>query len=171
MIDATTIQSPVGPLTIAARGSRVCLLHFGTMGRAVRAALTRWYGSEPLRQAADPAGAVRTLHAYFGGDLSALGDVAVELNGSEFQRQVWEALRTIPAGGTCSYGELARRIAAPAAVRAVGAANGANPVAIIVPCHRVIGASGALTGYGGGLARKRWLLDHESAQRRLSSLF
>ena len=85
----------------------------------------------------------------------------VELNGTPFQQRVWNALRAIPAGSTLSYSELARRVGAQAAVRAVGAANGANPVALVVPCHRVIGANGTLVGYGGGLPRKRWLLAHE----------
>lgn len=173
MIEVTTVQSPVGPLTVAARDGRVCLLYFVDAAsaenaeRRVRGVLARWYPSEPLRRAADPAGAVHALRAYFDGDLSVLDDVPVEFHGSAFQRAVWETLRKIPAGTTCSYGELARRIHAPSAVRAVGAANGANPVAIIVPCHRVIGANGTLTGYGGGLDRKRWLLQHEAAQRGL----
>jgi methylated-DNA-[protein]-cysteine S-methyltransferase len=85
------------------------------------------------------------------------------LHGTEFQRAVWNALRSIPCGETLSYGALARRIGRPSAVRAVGLANGANPVGVVVPCHRVIGSDGTLTGYGGGLSRKRWLLEHESA--------
>jgi len=103
----------------------------------------------------------RALAAYFEGALEAIDDVATATNGSVFQRQVWTALRRIPAATTLSYAALAARIGRPAAVRAVGAANGANPIAIIVPCHRVIGSDASLTGYGGGLARKRWLLDHE----------
>jgi O-6-methylguanine DNA methyltransferase len=167
MIEVTTTRSPVGPLTVAARDERVCLLYFGEMTRSIADTLGRWYPAAPLRRAPDPAGAVRALRAYFDGDLAVIDDLAVEFHGRSFQRNVWEALRKIPAGTTCSYGELARRIGAPSAVRAVGAANGANPVAIIVPCHRVIGANGTLTGYGGGLDRKRWLLQHEAAQRRL----
>ena len=102
------------------------------------------------------------LWAYLGGDLAAIDRIAVKTGGAEFQRQVWTALRDIPAGATISYGTLAASIGRPAAVRAVGHANGANPVGIVVPCHRVIGADGSLTGYGGGIARKRWLLAHES---------
>jgi methylated-DNA-[protein]-cysteine S-methyltransferase len=110
------------------------------------------------------AAAIRdALIAYLGGDLAAIEGIAVATGGTDFQRLVWAALRGIPAGTTISYGALAARIGHPAAVRAVGHANGANPVGIVVPCHRVIGASGSLTGYGGGLARKRWLLSHEGA--------
>jgi methylated-DNA-[protein]-cysteine S-methyltransferase len=178
VIETAVIDSPVGPLTLAAREGRVCLLSFAAADRAdsaarsdsadrINGALLRWYPRESVRQVRDPAGAVRALADYFDGNLAALDAVPVELNGTPFQRRVWEALRRVPAGTTCSYRALAQRIAAPSAVRAVGAANGANPVAIIVPCHRVIGANGTLTGYGGGLERKRWLLEHEAAQRAL----
>jgi methylated-DNA-[protein]-cysteine S-methyltransferase len=105
--------------------------------------------------------AVEQLRAYFAGELRDF-DLPLALDGTDFQRRVWNALRDIPFGTAISYGELARRIGQPSASRAVGAANGRNPVAIIVPCHRVIGADGALTGYGGGLDRKRWLLQHEA---------
>jgi methylated-DNA-[protein]-cysteine S-methyltransferase len=101
------------------------------------------------------------LEAYFAGHLGAIDDLPVETAGTPFQREVWAALRRIPAGDTMSYGSLAARIGRRSAVRAVGLANGANPVGIVVPCHRVIGANAALTGYGGGLERKRWLLRHE----------
>ena len=101
------------------------------------------------------------LSRYFSGECAALESIGVELNGTGFQKKVWQALRRIPSGSTISYAELARRIGEPSAVRAVGAANGANPVALVVPCHRVIGSDGSLTGYGGGLERKRWLLVHE----------
>ena len=171
MIGITTIDSPVGPLTLAAREGRVCLLHFGAPDARVRATLARWYPREHVAPVTDPAGVGTALRAYFNGRCDALDGIDVELNGTSFQRTVWTALRSIRTGTTCSYGELARRIGVPSAVRAVGAANGANPVAIVVPCHRVIGANGTLTGYGGGLERKRWLLEHEAAQRPLSSLF
>jgi len=91
----------------------------------------------------------------------------VETGGTPFQQEVWRSLRAIPCGTTTSYGKLAAQIGRPAAVRAVGLANGANPVAVVIPCHRVIGSNGSLTGYGGGLERKRWLLDHEKGQRLL----
>lgn len=110
---------------------------------------------------ANPFGLTESLERYFAGELSALEGLPVMLEGTPFQRQVWEALRTIPCGQTRSYGELARQIGRPTAVRAVGLANGQNPVAVVVPCHRVIGADGSLTGYGGGIERKQWLLNHE----------
>ncbi|MCC6994868.1 MAG: methylated-DNA--[protein]-cysteine S-methyltransferase [Deltaproteobacteria bacterium] len=121
----------------------------------------------------DPAGVTSALRAYFGGQLEALEGLLVDGEGTDFQRRVWAALRQIPAGTTQSYGDLARRIGSPAAVRAVGAANGRNPIGVVVPCHRVIGADGTLTGYAGGLERKRWLLAHEArhATRALGPLF
>ena len=155
-------QSPIGPLTAAERGGRVCLLHFGADGPEVDPILERWYPGEPRVRRALPQVA-EALRRYFGGDLAALDAVPAELNGTPFQKSVWQALRRIPPGATISYGELARRIGQPTSVRAVGAANGANPVAVIVPCHRVIGSNGTLTGYGGGLPTKRWLLEHEGA--------
>ncbi len=103
------------------------------------------------------------IEAYFEGVLAALVDLPVQTAGTPFQRQVWAALRTIPVGETTTYGRLASSLGRPKAMRAVGMANGANPVSIIVPCHRVIGANASLTGYGGGLERKRWLLRHEGA--------
>jgi O-6-methylguanine DNA methyltransferase len=101
------------------------------------------------------------IHRYFAGDLGAIDKISVETAGTSFQRSVWKELRNIPTGSAISYGQLAEQIARPRAVRAVGLANGSNPIGIVVPCHRVIGADGSLTGYGGGLERKKWLLDHE----------
>jgi len=106
----------------------------------------------------------RSLDDYFAGDMGALDRIECATHGTEFQQEVWWALRTIPVGQTLSYAKLAERIRRPGAVRAVGLANGANPVSIVLPCHRVIGADGSLTGYGGGLDRKRWLLAHEGAR-------
>jgi methylated-DNA-[protein]-cysteine S-methyltransferase len=111
----------------------------------------------------------RAIEAYFAGDLRAIDALPVETGGTPFQREVWTALRRIPAGTTHTYGGLAIEIGRPKAVRAVGLANGSNPISIIVPCHRVIGRDGSLTGYGGGLPRKRWLLAHEGAAWRKSS--
>lgn len=114
--------------------------------------------------AVDPSGILDALRAYFAGDLGVLGEVRVRFDrGSPFQREVWNALRTIPVSETISYAELARRVGRPSAFRAVGSANGQNPVSVVVPCHRVIASDGTLGGYGGGLERKRWLLAHEGA--------
>ena len=120
-------------------------------------------GRGRLRRRAWKGGAKRALTAYFAGEIGALDTLSVATGGTDFQRCVWAALRTIPTGETVSYGELARRIGNPKAVRAVGMANGANPIGIVVPCHRVIGSDGGLGGYGGGVERKAWLLKHEGA--------
>jgi methylated-DNA-[protein]-cysteine S-methyltransferase len=167
MIQIATIDSPLGALTLASRQGRVCLLHFGDVDRAARQALHRWYPGEPVETAGDPAGAVSSLRAYFDGSLNALDSVPVELNGTPFQKRVWEALRGVRPGTTAAYADIARLIRAPSAIRAVGAANGANPVAVIVPCHRIVGTNGSLTGYGGGLPLKQWLLEHEGLRLRL----
>lgn len=126
--------------------------------------LRRQYGKDAvgLRDAAQPSPARHALQAYFDGDVGAIARIPVAFGGTPFQQQVWQALRGIEAGRTVSYGTLAGRIDRPTAVRAVGLANGANPVGIVIPCHRVIGANASLTGYGGGLHRKRWLLAHEA---------
>jgi len=126
--------------------------------------LCRYYPDTELtlRAVNAPSRARRALEAYFEGELTALVDLRTETTGTPFQREVWAALMRIPIGQTLSYGALAAEIGRPAAVRAVGLANGANPIAIVVPCHRVIGANATLTGYGGGLERKRWLLAHEA---------
>ncbi len=118
-------------------------------------------GGVELRSAAADVRVRRALDAYFAGEHGAIDAVAIRTAGTEFQRQVWAALRSIPCGQTETYGALATRIGRPLAVRAVGAANGANPIGIVVPCHRVIGADASMAGYGGGLQRKRWLLAHE----------
>jgi methylated-DNA-[protein]-cysteine S-methyltransferase len=114
-----------------------------------------------LEPTPDPNGLTNALDRYFTGELKAIDTVPVQTAGTPFQREVWSALRTIPCGTTISYAKLAEQINRPSAVRAVGLANGSNPIPIVVPCHRVIGSNGSLTGYGGGLDRKRWLLDHE----------
>jgi methylated-DNA-[protein]-cysteine S-methyltransferase len=123
--------------------------------------LRRYYGDYTLEEAAAPASLKRALQAYFDGDIDALADVKTATAGTPFQREVWKALRAIPAGTTISYRQLAMNIGRRGSSRAVGAANGANPIPIVVPCHRVIGADGSLTGFGSGLPRKQWLLDHE----------
>ena len=162
MITTTTMESPVGTLTLTAVDGRLTGLHMDGQ-RHVPASSADWE-----RDDNGLAGVVEQLEAYFAGSREAF-DVPLELSGTEFQRSVWTGLLEIPYGETMSYGELARRVGRPGAFRAVGLANGRNPVAIIVPCHRVIGADGTMTGYGGGLDRKVWLLDHERS-RRVSSV-
>ncbi|WP_304190733.1 methylated-DNA--[protein]-cysteine S-methyltransferase [Phenylobacterium aquaticum] len=130
----------------------------------MRKLMRRHYGDQAIGEGAPPAALAETFGRYFAGDLDALDGLEMRTNGTVFQRRVWAALRTIPSGKTLSYKGLAERIGSPKAMRAVGLANGANPVALVAPCHRVIGADGSLTGYGGGLHRKQWLLTHEGAQ-------
>jgi methylated-DNA-[protein]-cysteine S-methyltransferase len=113
----------------------------------------------------EPSAACQALSAYFAGKIDALNDLPVVMTGTDFQRAVWAELRRIPVGETISYGTLAERIGRPTATRPVGLANGANPIPIVVPCHRVIGADHTLTGFGGGLHRKQWLLQHERLHR------
>src|SRR6185436_5111662 len=149
MIQIDVVESPVGVLTIAERAGRVCMLHFGPDAPSIDQTFDRWYPGEP--RARQPLARLKALlDRYFKGETAVLDSIPVELNGTPFQKTVWNALRRIPCGTTISYAELAKRIGEPRAVRAVGMANGANPVAVIVPCHRVIGADGSLTGYGGG---------------------
>ena len=121
------------------------------------------YGSMVPEPGAAPGNVTRLLRRYFEGEPGCLGAIKWRTAGTPFQRSVWTALTTIAPGQTFSYGALATKLGCPRAVRAVGLANGANPISVVVPCHRVIGADGSLTGYGGGVERKRWLLNHEGA--------
>jgi methylated-DNA-[protein]-cysteine S-methyltransferase len=155
---ATTMESPIGEITVT----------------SLDGALTGVHMHEQRHRPSLPPGCVRDdvalapvvaqLDAYFAGELCDF-DLPMEMAGTDFQRRVWAALCEIPYGETISYGELARWVGNPKASRAVGLANGRNPIAIVVPCHRVIGADGSLTGYGGGLDRKVWLLEHEASRR------
>lgn len=126
--------------------------------------MTRSLKGARLEDRPSPSEGRRALEAYFAGELAAIDTLTVETGGTAFQRGVWQALRTIPPGETVTYRLLAERVGRPAAIRAAGLANGTNPVSVVVPCHRVIGSDGSLTGYGGGLERKAWLLAHESAR-------
>ena len=153
MIHYRTIDSPIGPLTLAGRGP--VLTNLRMVDQTYEPSRSDW--------SLDPgafSAAVDQLDAYFAGELTDF-DLELDLRGTDFQQRVWKALLTIPYGETRSYGEIAEQIGAPGSARAVGLANGRNPIAIIVPCHRVIGASGSLTGYGGGLERKQTLLELE----------
>jgi methylated-DNA-[protein]-cysteine S-methyltransferase len=158
----STIPTPLGPAHALARDGRLCALHLATTPPRASSILSR-LDRLGARAADDPAGVATALAAYFRGDIRAVDAIDVDPDGTPFQQRVWAALRTIPAGETTSYGALARALRMPTASRAVGAANGANPIWLVVPCHRVIGASGALTGYAMGLDVKRRLLAHERA--------
>lgn len=165
MIVHDTMPSPLGELLLTAEEAGLTSVWF----EEHRHGPERTAEWRRAAQAGGPAARVlaearRQLAAYFAGELTAF-DLPLAARGTPFQERVWAALRDIPFGRTISYAELARRIGDPRATRAVGLANGRNPLSIVVPCHRVIGADGSLTGYGGGLARKRWLLGHEGALR------
>jgi len=153
-----SMDSPIGTLWIAATRKGVCAISFRAPKRKRAEDGGRPEARKILKDAAG------TLARYFRKGEDAFDEIPVDPEGTDFQLRVWNALREIPAGQTRSYGEIARRIGRPKAVRAVGAANGSNPVAIVVPCHRVIGANGTLTGYGGGLEKKEWLLKHEGVR-------
>jgi methylated-DNA-[protein]-cysteine S-methyltransferase len=156
-----TIDSEIGPIVIVTDSRALCALDFGDCEERMKELLTRRFEEIVLRQEANPLGVSEKVHAYLAGDLHALDGVAVDPGGTEFQQTVWTALRMIPVGTTRTYGQLAASIGRPTASRAVGLANSLNPVAIAIPCHRVIGSNASLTGYAGGLQRKHWLLRHE----------
>lgn len=159
------IGSPLGPLRLEVSGAGLTGVRFldelASSGEA---------NALSVRSAEHLDHAEAELDAYFRGELERF-TVAIDPRGTEFQRAVWLALGQIPIGETRSYGDIARSVGRPSAVRAVGLANGANPISIVVPCHRVIGSTGRLTGYGGGLERKRWLLEHEAHGAFEASLF
>ena len=158
------LATPVGEaLLVVDEDGVLRAFDFSDYEPRMRALMARHYPGMELRPGPVRECVRAATAGYFAGDLRAFGGLATATNGTDFQRRVWSGLCTISAGETLSYKGLAERIGAPKAMRAVGLANGANPLAIVVPCHRVIGADGSLTGYGGGLPRKRWLLAHEGA--------
>jgi len=157
------IKSPIGDILIAAADGKLIALEFAQVRERFDADLRSRFGDVRLTGRPNPFGLSKRIRAYFAGKLSVLDDIAVDGGGTPFQQEVWHALREIPAGATKTYSELAEAVGRPNAVRAVGMINGRNPISIVVPCHRVIGKDGSLTGYGGGLDRKRWLLQHEGA--------
>ena len=156
-MNALEMKSPIGKLTLVADGDALTGVYMEN------------YEVPPAERRTTPVldRAARQLAEYFGGEREAF-DLELDPRGTAFQREVWAALGDVPFGRTVSYAHIARQIGRPKAVRAVGAANGSNPIALIIPCHRVIGANGSLTGYGGGLPRKQWLLAHENRQRALT---
>jgi methylated-DNA-[protein]-cysteine S-methyltransferase len=169
ILTRSTLSTPIGDMLALAADDALCALEFvGPDKRQARLErrLARWFPPHEIADGETPAIA-RTrewLAAYFAGAAS-LDQLPLAMHGAPFEQRVWRALLDIPRGHTTSYGAIAAALGSPAASRAVGAANGANPIAIVVPCHRVIGSSGSLVGYGGGLERKTWLLDHERRWR------
>jgi O-6-methylguanine DNA methyltransferase len=169
------LDTPIGPMLALASDDGLCALEFDGPERHARleARLRRWYPPHEIVEREMPTlGRARDwLAAYFAGISADADGVPLDARGAPFELRVWAELRAIPPGATSTYGAIAKKLGAPDASRAVGAANGANPLGIIVPCHRVIGSSGKLTGYGGGLDRKQWLLNHEARWRAQPMLF
>jgi len=156
----------IGPIHMVADGGRLVALEFGDVEHRLMPMLRARFGKEPMLEPADDLGKITSvIRAYFEGNLAALDAIEVDGGGTDFQRRAWDALRAIPPGETRTYGQMAEILGRPNAARAIGAANALNPISLVVPCHRLIGSNGALTGYGGGIERKRWLIDHE---RRMS---
>ena len=158
------LETPVATLQIVVDPDDIVrVLDFDNDSPRTRRLMNIHYDGIPVVDGETP-GAIRAaFDRYFAGEMAALADIPWRVAGTDFQRQVWTALTEIPAGETRTYSQQAARIGRPSAVRAVGLANGANPIGIVIPCHRVIGSGGSLTGYGGGIERKRWLLAHEGA--------
>ena len=158
------VPSPIGTmLVVVDEEARLRVLDWEDFEERMRRMLRLCHGPS-IQLTTGRAQAIRErLGSYFAGDLRSIDAIPVHTGGTAFQNKVWHALRAIPPGSTLTYGGLARKIRRPTAIRAVGHANGANPVSVVVPCHRLIGADGTLTGYGGGLHRKQWLLAHEGA--------
>jgi methylated-DNA-[protein]-cysteine S-methyltransferase len=160
------LPSPIGTmLLLSDERQRLRALDWEDHEARLRTLLRRQYGDKVrLVETSKASPACQAMAAYFAGELTAIDRIEVETGGTEFQKKVWQALRSVPAGTTATYAQMAARIGSPAAIRATGAANGANPVSIVVPCHRLVGSDGKLVKYGGGLHRKDWLLRHEGAR-------
>lgn len=159
--DFDEIGTPIGAVLIVVVAEHLVALDFADCAARMHRLLAQRLGDVTLRSHRDPAGLSRQVRAYFAGDLNALQATPIALHGTPFQERAWQALRRIQPGATSSYARQAAGLGAPRSARAVGRANALNPIAIAVPCHRLVGADGSLTGYAGGLARKRWLLRHE----------
>ena len=153
--------APFAEILIAVDNGKLAALDFNGYEARMQRLLSKRYEAVKFTKKSNPCGFSACLRAYLAGELDALDAIPVDTGGTEFQRAAWQALRTIPAGSTATYAEQAARIGRPKAVRAIGAANGQNPIAIVLPCHRVVGADGSMTGYAGGVATKEWLLRHE----------
>jgi methylated-DNA-[protein]-cysteine S-methyltransferase len=156
----------MGTMLLVSDGKSLCSLDFADYEARMMGLLQKRYESVELVESIDPQGFSSKIQAYLAGDFSAINNIPVNAGGTDFQHLVWGGLQKIPVGATLTYGELATQLGKPTASRAVGMANSLNPVAIVVPCHRVIGAKAKLTGYAGGLDRKEWLLTHEGAYHK-----
>ena len=157
-------DSVLGKILLVSDGKRLCALDYADYENRMLTLLRRHYADFQLRETIDPQGFSSRISTYLAGDITCINRIPVNTGGTAFQQHVWSALRTIPPGTVLTYGELAAQLGKPTASRAVGMTNALNPIAIVVPCHRLVGANGALTGYAGGLERKRWLLQHEGVR-------
>ena len=158
------VDHAIGPIHLVAEGGTLLAMEFGDPEHRLMPMLRTRFGGDARLEVVDDLNAITSpIQAYFDGDLDALDAIEVNGGGTDFQRRAWDALRAIPPGETRSYGQMAAVLGRPNAARAIGMANALNPISLVVPCHRLVGANGALTGYGGGLERKRWLLEHERA--------
>ena len=165
------IATPIGVMVLLARDCVLLLLEFDDAGDRAAREMKRRFGGVEAQPADDPFGLSSRIRRYFAGDLAVIDGIATDGGGTLFEERVWAELKTIPCGTTHSYGAIARRLGDVGMSRAVGLANGRNPISIAVPCHRVIGSDGTLTGYGGGLPRKAWLLAHEGVRAAQGDLF
>jgi methylated-DNA-[protein]-cysteine S-methyltransferase len=158
------ISSPLGTLLVVSDGERLCALDYADYEQRMLKLLRARCEEACFQRVHNPRGVCRLIQAYLEGDVSCIDAIPINTGGTAFQQKVWQALRVIPPGTVMTYGQLAARLGRPTAYRAVGMTNALNPIAIVVPCHRLVGANGALTGYAGGLERKRWLLTHEGVE-------
>ena len=156
-------KSPIGDIIVVAEGKKLCFFDFNDNPDRIEKLLTRRFGDYGLNQVDNLLGLRKIMDRYFAGEWEVYSEIELETLGTEFQQKVWRTLQEIPVGTTLSYNQLAEKIGSPKAVRAVASANANNPIAIIIPCHRVIGKNGAMRGYAGGIDRKVWLLKHEQA--------
>jgi methylated-DNA-[protein]-cysteine S-methyltransferase len=164
MLQFERIDSPIGEIVIVVDGGRLVALDYADYEQRMLKLLRRRYGSVRLEKTTAAGGFRDRVRDYFAGDYTSLDAIPIATGGTVFQEQVWAALRAISPGTTLTYGELATRVGKPGAYRAAGMANALNPIAIVVPCHRIVGAGASLTGYAGGIERKQWLLRHEGVE-------
>ncbi|MFZ5468824.1 MAG: methylated-DNA--[protein]-cysteine S-methyltransferase [Myxococcota bacterium] len=161
--ELSRVDSPLGPVALAVGPHGLCAVELDATQQALMEKLSQSHPDATFSPGVRAARVAQRLNAYFEGEVTALDELAVAPEGTAFQQRVWRALRDIPAGRTVSYAQLAQAIGQPKATRAVGAANAKNPLAVVVPCHRVVAADGSLGGYSGGVEKKAWLLRHEGA--------
>jgi len=160
------VETPIGPMLLMVEDDVMIGLEFDDQPERYMKDIRRRFPDHQMRETANPCGFSDRVRAYYKGDLQAINGLPARGDGTPFQERVWSELRRIKVGTTISYGELAIRLGDKKATRAVGLANGRNPISVVVPCHRVIGSDGTLTGYGGGVSRKNWLLNHEGVPLR-----